>query len=205
MPGVGALGVVDVLPGSPSGLTGSGAQGWSQDIAGVPGIAHDGDAFGASIATGDFGSGSATDLVAGVAADGIDGRPAAGSVNVLYGSGSGLTSAGAQLWDQASPGILDNAEPGDLFGADGHRRLRRRRPRDLAAAATYEDLGPLTDAGAAAVMYADSGGAGLASAGNRALDAGRLHYAERRAHERSVRVLAGLKQHKGIPRLLLAH
>ncbi len=167
MPGVGAPGVVDVLPGSPSGLTGTGAQGWSQNSAGVPGIAHNGDAFGASIATGDFGSGSATDLAVGVAADGIHGRPAAGSVNVLYGSGSGLTSAGAQLWDQASPGILDNAEPGDLFGADvatgdfdgdGHA--------DLAAAATYEDLGPLTDAGAAAVIYADSGGAGLASAGN---------------------------------------
>ena len=70
MPGVGALGVVDVLPGSPSGLTGTGAQGWSQNSAGVPGIAHNGDAFGASIATGDFGSGSATDRAVGVAADG---------------------------------------------------------------------------------------------------------------------------------------
>jgi hypothetical protein len=167
MPGVGASGVVDVLPGSASGLTGTGAQAWSQNSTGVPGVAGDGDAFGASVATGDFGNGSATDLAVGVAADTIHGRPAAGSVNVLYGSGSGLTSTGAQLWDQATPGILDNAEPGDLFGADvatgdfdgdGHA--------DLAVAATYEDLAPLTDAGAAAVIYADTGGAGLASAGN---------------------------------------
>ena len=78
----------------------------------------DGDAFGASLAAANFGSGGATDLAVGVAADTIHGRPAAGSVNVLYGSGSGLSAAGAQLWDQASPGILDNAEPGDLFGAD---------------------------------------------------------------------------------------
>jgi hypothetical protein len=86
---------------------------------------------------------------------------------VLYGSGSGLTATGAQLWDQASPGILDNAEPGDLFGADvAAGDFNGDGPADLVAAATYEDVGPLTDAGAAAVLYADSGGAGLAAAGN---------------------------------------
>jgi hypothetical protein len=167
IPGLGAVGVVDVLPGSASGLTGTGAHAWSQDTAGVPGYAMDGDAFGASLAAADFGSGGATDLAVGVAADRIHGRPAAGSVNVLYGSGSGLTATGAQLWDQASPGILDNAEPGDLFGADvAAGDFNGDGPADLVAAATYEDVGPLTDAGAAAVLYADSGGAGLAAAGN---------------------------------------
>ena len=40
----------------------------------------------------------------------------AGAVNVLYGSGSGLTAVGDQLWHQDSPGILGGAEAGDYFG-----------------------------------------------------------------------------------------
>jgi hypothetical protein len=165
--GFGATGLVDVLPGSPTGLTGTGSYQLSQNAPGVPGTAMDGDAFGASLAAGNFGSGSAADLAVGVAADTIHGRPAAGSVNVFYGSASGLATAGSQIWDQATAGILDASEPGDLMGADvavgdyngdGHA--------DLAAAVTYEDLGALTDAGAINVIYADPGPNGLMAAGN---------------------------------------
>ena len=38
------------------------------------------------------------------------------AVNVLYGSSSGLTTAGNQRWDQDSPGIEDQKEEGDRFG-----------------------------------------------------------------------------------------
>ncbi len=37
-------------------------------------------------------------------------------MNVLYGSGSGLTAAGDQLWHQNVPGGLGGAEAGDVFG-----------------------------------------------------------------------------------------
>jgi hypothetical protein len=37
-------------------------------------------------------------------------------VNIIYGSGSGLTDAGNQFWSQDSPGIKGVAEEGDLFG-----------------------------------------------------------------------------------------
>jgi hypothetical protein len=163
----GSIGVVDVLPGSPTGLTGTGSYQLSQSAPGVPGTAMDGDAFGASLASGNLGSGGAIDLAVGVAADTIHGRPAAGSVNVFYGSASGLATTGSQIWDQATAGILDASEPGDLMGADvavgdyngdGHS--------DLAAAVTYEDLGSLIDAGAINVIYADPGPNGLMATGN---------------------------------------
>jgi hypothetical protein len=35
---------------------------------------------------------------------------------VMYGSAAGLTTSGSQLWTQGSPGIEDEAEPGDQFG-----------------------------------------------------------------------------------------
>jgi hypothetical protein len=164
---LGQIGIVNVFPGSPTGLTGTGAQALSQNTDGVPGAAKDGDAFGASVAAGNFGSGGASDLAVGVAADTIAQIPAAGSVNVFYGSPTGLSASGSQLWDQATAGIIGAAEPGDLMGADvatgdyngdGHD--------DLAAAVTYEDLGPLVDAGAISVVYADSGPDGLMAAGN---------------------------------------
>jgi FG-GAP repeat len=47
-------GAVDVLRGSPSGLVAAGARQWSQDSPGVPGLAEAGDAFGSSLAAGDF-------------------------------------------------------------------------------------------------------------------------------------------------------
>ena len=40
-----------------------------------------------------------------------------GGLNVIYGSATGLGSTGNQLWSQDSPGILDQAEAGDQFGA----------------------------------------------------------------------------------------
>ena len=40
----------------------------------------------------------------------------AGVVNVIYGSASGLTTGGNQLWSQNSPGIVESSEAFDLFG-----------------------------------------------------------------------------------------
>jgi hypothetical protein len=164
---LGAIGIVNVFPGSAAGLTGTGSQALSQNTPGVPGAAKDGDAFGASLATGNFGSGGADDLAVGVAADTIARVPAAGSVNVFYGSASGLNPTGSQLWDQDTAGILDAGEPGDLMGADvGVGDYNGDGHDDLAAAVTYEDLGSIVDAGAINVIYADAGPNGLMAANN---------------------------------------
>lgn len=40
-----------------------------------------------------------------------------GAVEVLYGTSTGLSDAGAQLWTQDSPNVNETAEAGDFFGA----------------------------------------------------------------------------------------
>ena len=104
-------GVVHVLYGSGTGLTAAGSQVWSQDSPGIGGTAEAGDIFGEALAAGDFNGDGAADL-----AIGAPGENNVGFVHVLYGSGTGLTAAGSQLWSQDSPGIGGTAEANDDFG-----------------------------------------------------------------------------------------
>jgi hypothetical protein len=101
------VGVVTVLPGSPSGLTGSGASKWSQATDGVKGEPELRDGFGRALAAGDLGGGLEDDLAIGVGDDG-------GSVQMLPGSASGLTAAGNTIWSQARPGL-----PGGVWHRGG--------------------------------------------------------------------------------------
>jgi hypothetical protein len=182
------VGVVDVLPGSASGLTGTGALAWSQRHGRRAGLrngrrrsAPRSPRTSARAARPTWPSGGGGP---------IHGRPAAGSVNVLYGSGSGLTATGAQLTG-ASPGILDNAEPRrPVRRRRGRGRLQRRRPCRPVAAATYEDVGPLTDAGRPRSWR----GLGRRRPAAGATNPGRrtARHAERRPPGRPVRLLAGL-------------
>jgi hypothetical protein len=108
-----ASGVVQVLYGSPSGLTAAGNQLWSQDSPGITGVAEPlGDEFGYRLAAGDYNGDTRADLAVSAAGE----NESAGVVHVLYGSPSGLTAAGSQLWSQDSPGIDGTAEVGDDFG-----------------------------------------------------------------------------------------
>ena len=56
------------------------------------------------------------DLAIGVHLEDIGTTEDAGAVNVIYGSHSGLTAEGNQIWHQDSAGIAGSAEAGDLFG-----------------------------------------------------------------------------------------
>jgi len=105
-------GVVHVLYGSGTGLTAAGSQLWSQDSPGIAGAAEAGDIFGFALAAGDFNGDTRADLAIGAPGE----NSFAGVVHVLYGSGTGLTAAGSQLWSQDSPGIAGAAEAGDIFG-----------------------------------------------------------------------------------------
>ena len=87
---------------------------------------------------------------------------AAGGVNVIYGSASGLqaTAPDDQYWTANSPGMPQSAQAGAQFGfalgvgdfnADGYS--------DLAMGAPRQDVGPgLTDAGALYVLYGSAAG-----------------------------------------------
>jgi len=89
---------VVVLYGSADGLATAGAQLWSQDSAGVAGLAEAGDAFGAELAAGDFDADGDDDLAIGVPGENRDPDPpwpAEGALHVLYATASGLSAVGS--------------------------------------------------------------------------------------------------------------
>jgi hypothetical protein len=84
-------GMVDVLRGGRSGVTGAGAQGFTQNTAGVPGTAETGDVFGAEVRLVDVNGNGYADLAA--AAPGEDDR--SGAVWSLRGRPTGIVTDAA--------------------------------------------------------------------------------------------------------------
>ena len=105
-------GMVEVILGSSSGLTGSGSTAWTEDTSGVPDTAEATDRFGAALAVGRFDGSTGADVAIGVVGE----NAGAGAVTVLRGSSSGLTTTGAQEWTQNSAGIDFVSASGDAFG-----------------------------------------------------------------------------------------
>jgi hypothetical protein len=165
---VGAIngaGSVNVIYGSTSGLTSNGNELWSQDISGILDQSEGSDGFGTSVSGGDFDGDGFADLAIGVPDEDLGSISDAGSVNVLYGSLSGLSSAGNQFWNQSSPNIIESAEDFDHLGEtlaagdfDGNGFT------DLAIGVPDEDVISISTAGSVNVIYGSLGG--LASAGN---------------------------------------
>lgn len=122
-------GAVQVLYGSAGGLTAR-DQLWHQDRAGVPGVNETGDQFGQLLAAGDFNADGRADLAIGVTGERFTGSALRSRVVVLLGSGTGLTAAGVQSWNVASPGLPAVAEAGPYLSlaagdvnGDGHDDL----------------------------------------------------------------------------------
>ncbi len=76
--------------------------------------AQAGAAFGWSLASGDFNNDGRDDLVVGIPLKDVSGFAQHGLIEVLYGSVTGITSVGAQLFSQVSFGSSNNV--GDQFG-----------------------------------------------------------------------------------------
>ena len=110
-------GIVQVLQGTASGLTGTGSQTWSQTAAGIADNAEAGDRFGSALAVGDLGGSADDDLAIGVPEEDGTATVDDGVVHILLGAATGLTATGSTLWSQNDAGIGDTAESGDGFGA----------------------------------------------------------------------------------------
>ncbi len=115
--GTANAGSIAVIYGSRKGLAVAGNQVFNQDTPGVPGVARDVEQLGASVSVGQFGRGGPADVAAGVPFDILPGKAFVGGVNVFYGTASGLSATGSQLWNQDSPGVLSTAKKDEQFGA----------------------------------------------------------------------------------------
>jgi hypothetical protein len=149
-----SAGAVNVLYGSAVGLTRSGSQTFTQNSPGVGSTAEHDDAFGFALTPGDFDNDGFADLAVGAPGESIGSIIGAGAANVLYGTATGLTGSGSQLFTQDSSGVGSTAEEFDLFGFalaagdfdnDGFA--------DLAVGAPVESIGSIINAGAVNVLY----------------------------------------------------
>jgi len=111
-------GAVSFLRGSASGVTGAGAQTWSQSSPGVGGVAGLDDQFGSSLVMAPLDNGPLLDLAVGAPFDSVGSVALAGSVTVLLGTAGGLTTAeaGGTRFTQNTAGIAGAAEELDFFG-----------------------------------------------------------------------------------------
>ncbi len=164
-------GAVNILYGSSNGLSATSPrpdQIWTQSTTDVNDLAETDDAFGWSLASGDFNSDGRDDLAIGLPFEDLvfPGITETGAVNVLYGSSNGLSATSPrpdQIWTQDSPDVNDFAEINDFFGVslsagdfNGDGRD------DLAIGVAQEDVltgaGDQTNAGAVNILYGSSTG-----------------------------------------------
>jgi hypothetical protein len=152
-------GTVNVLYGSAAGLTTDGNQFWTQDSPDVLEEAETNDWFGRPITPGDFDGDGIDDLAIGAHLESVGAVNTAGAIHILFGSATGLTAAGNELWTQNSTDVEDVAEVGDHFArtaasgdidGDGFA--------DLAVGVSEEDVGTIDSAGAVNILFGSAGG-----------------------------------------------
>jgi hypothetical protein len=160
-------GAVNTIYGSNSGLTTSGNEYWNQNTSDVKDTAQEDDNFGYALAAGNFDGDAEDDLAIGVPGETFSSFSEAGLVNVLYGSGSGLSASRDDVWNQDSSNIDGAPHDNERFGSslsigdfDGSGEA------DLAIGVPFDEENS-NDAGAVNVIYGS--GSGLTSSGDQRL------------------------------------
>jgi hypothetical protein len=150
-------GAVNVIYGTPAGLSSANDQVWTQDSPGIHETSESLDHFGISLAGGDFDGDGYGDLAVGAPAENYT-EPTAGVVHVIYGSPLGLTADGNELFSQDTGGIFGTAEPGDQFGTSlAAGDFGGSANDDLVIGVPYEDFAG-ADEGGVHVLYGGQDG-----------------------------------------------
>jgi hypothetical protein len=105
-------GEVRIIYGSRQGLRQERSDVWTRFSPAAPGNVTEPDGFGSALVAANFGRSAHDDLAVGA----HEQDQTRGAVTVFYGSDSGLTAQGRQIWSQATPGVPGIAEPTDEFG-----------------------------------------------------------------------------------------
>ena len=113
VPGENGVGAAQILYGAPAGLSSTGSQFWRLSSPGIPGKARTGQLFGRALVAGDF-NGGYDELAIGVPSSSDTGS--SGSVLVLRGSATGLTTQGVQRWRSGRDGV--KGETGEHWFGD---------------------------------------------------------------------------------------
>lgn len=156
-----AAGTVNVLFGTPAGLSGTGSAMFHQGVTGIGSDPETGDLFGGVLAMGDFDADGGDDLAVGVEGESVGIVAGAGAVNVIYTGPHGFnTGRASQLFTQATTGLGSDPEPFDGFGfaltaGDYDRSFPS--VDDLAIGAPGESVGTIDGAGAVNVVYGTVG------------------------------------------------
>ena len=142
------------LSEQPTRCLGDNVEGGTGGGSDIEGVSAAGDCFGYSLTSGDFNGDGFEDV-----ATGAPGDIRAGAVNVVFGSSSGLVSAGDQRFDQGSPGVAGNQESDDRFAeALASGDFNGDGIADLAVGVPGEDIGNKVDAGGVAVLFGSTSG-----------------------------------------------
>jgi hypothetical protein len=159
---VSGAGTVTVLYGSATGLSVDGAQQWHQDSPGVSDSAEVSDAFGRTLASGDFDGDGYDDLAVASPGEDIQLGPAtaadAGMVQLFFGTPGGLIASAESPLVQGESVTPESSEPNDRFGeALAAGDLDDRPGDELVIGAPSEDIGGDDRAGAITILYSSPG------------------------------------------------
>ncbi|HEX8105302.1 MAG TPA: FG-GAP repeat protein [Solirubrobacteraceae bacterium] len=154
-----AQGAVHVLAGSPTALTATGSQLWTQNSAGVADASQAGDRFGAALTIANFGGTTQAEVAIGVPGEDIGAVEDVGIVHILPGAASGPTATGSQVWGQNTAGVPDAAEADDRFGATlAAGNFGSAGQADLAVGAPGESVGAVPGAGVVETLLGAASG-----------------------------------------------
>ncbi len=108
-------GAVHIVYGTSAGLSSAGDQVFHQDSDGMNDTAETDDRFARAVTTGDFDADGFADIACGVQNESVDGD-SEGAVQIVFGTGAGLSASGDQVFHQNTAGMNDTAEGNDHFG-----------------------------------------------------------------------------------------